>query len=106
MRFQSDRIEPKGDTPELEYEQLVKWLERDTMHSSRIRDSLRHPAFSSIVSMGRDAIPWILRGGWNWWKFEAVVAIVGSQPDVPKDSAGRFPHLVKIFDEWIKDKLP
>jgi len=103
MRFRNDRVEPKGATPEEEYEALAHWLERDTGLSSS-PDWIQHPAFVEIVGHGRAVLPFIVRGDLNWWKFEAIPAILGERPEIPESARGRFTEIAGIYRAWLKDK--
>lgn len=103
-RFKSDRIEPKGSTLEQEYEALMAWMNRDTGHSSRIKDSIEHPAFAEILSYGQKMLPFILKRELCWVEFSLLRKIIGSEPEIPEDCRGRLDKIRAIFKKWLTEK--
>lgn len=101
-RFLSDRIEPRGETFEQEFQALVSWLERDTLHSSRIKDSIAHPAFKEIVGYGRKVLPLIAKRDMIWWDFAVIEQLLGGPP-IPEAARGRICEFRVIYRRWLDD---
>lgn len=104
-RFLGERTEPVGATLEEEFAALVRWLERDASHSSRIKDSIDHPAFKKIVAYGRAVLPLIgARDGASWWEFSAITAITGG-PEIPEEARGKLLLIRPIYRQWLAGLL-
>lgn len=77
-----------------------KW-KHDTAHLSVVSQRTQHPAYRSIVDMGRTAIPYILddlRRDPDHW-FEALVFLTGANP-IPYDFDGTVSDAVQLWIDW------
>jgi hypothetical protein len=103
-RWKSIRLEPIGTTLEEEFEALMTWMNRDTGHSSRIKDSIEHPAFAEIVKYGQKMLPFILKRELCWVEFELLYKIIGSRPEIPEEHRGRLGAMRTIYLDWLEKK--
>jgi hypothetical protein len=101
-RYKSERTEPKGSDPLQEFKALNAWLERDTRHSSRMRDTFEHPAFAEIVAMGPLALSFVLNEPLGWTEMELLSRLLGGRPEIPEEARGRLRMQQKIYREWVK----
>jgi hypothetical protein len=84
--------------------QLGKKLSRETGHLGTAREIAKHPAYSEIIQMGTQAIPFILeelkRKPAIYWLM-ALKKISGASP-VPPAHAGKMKDMVAAWLEWGK----
>ena len=79
-----------------------KW-EQETKHLSSTSKRVMHPSYQSIIGMGPDVVPLLLRDlerthrMWFW----ALTAITGENPVNPGD-AGDVRKMVRAWLEWGK----
>src|SRR5438067_377840 len=58
----SDSFEAASSTTDLlEFKSLVMQWKTDTRYSSSLEEICSHPAYQTIMAMGREALPWILK---------------------------------------------
>ncbi|EKD24112.1 MAG: hypothetical protein ACD_81C00106G0004 [uncultured bacterium] len=77
--------------------------ENDSKYSSSANDLLRNPSYLEIISMGKDALPFIfedLRKYPRHW-FVALRIITGFDP-VPYDKKGNVAEMTRIWLIWAK----
>lgn len=101
-RFKSDRIEPKGNDALQEFKALRTWIERDTGHSSRIKDAIDHPGFAEIVSMGPLALSFVLNEPLGWVEMSLLCKLLGGRPEIPEEARGRLRMMQKIYRQWVR----
>lgn len=101
-RFRSDRIEPKGNDALQEFKALRAWIDRDTGHSSRIKDAIEHPGFAEIVSMGPLALSFVLNESLGWVEMALLCKLLGGAPEIPEEDRGRLGRMQKIYRQWVK----
>lgn len=79
------------------------WLEK-TRHHSSMDKITNHPAYQSIIQMGKDVVHLIIRDleiePKHWGP--ALFAITGANP-IPKEHAGRVKLIAQDWIEWAKD---
>ena len=83
-----------------------KWVGDTAMHSNPAIIA-RHPAYSQIVGMGRQSVPFILnelsqkRNRPHW--FQALHDIIGETP-APEDSWGKVEKVAAAWLEWGREQ--
>lgn len=80
------------------------WKDETAMLSSA-RDMALHPAYQSIIGLGKDAVPLLLaqlaREPDHW--FWALKAITGVDP-IPAGDRGNIPRMAKAWVQWGRDE--
>jgi len=83
------------------FRHLASEWKHDTAHLSVLSQRTTHPAYRSIVDMGRTAIPYILadlhRDPDHW--FQALVFLTGANP-VPYGFNGTVTDAVQLWIDW------
>lgn len=106
-RWHNPRTLPKGETLEQELEYLFMWIEADTGFSSRLKDSLEHPAYKTLIEYREKAVPFILSlfaSTCPWWVFSALRDLTGIKPVVPKEVRGMHEEIRKVYAKELLDK--
>jgi hypothetical protein len=81
----------------------TRWHNETALLSS-ITEKAMHPAYQSIIGLGREAVPYILRelkkqpGHWFW----ALSAITGENPIRP-DQQGKMREMASAWVHWGED---
>ena len=93
-------------SPRIKFNQLKhEWIEATKYYSS-IDDICMHPAYQSIIGMGKTAIPLIIEDmleNYNHW-FWALKAITGVDP-VPPSKRGKIKEMtIEWFRWWLQNK--
>jgi hypothetical protein len=87
------------------FEALVERWRAETALLSSTTAMTNHPAYRSIIALGSDAIPLLLRElereGAHW--FEALEAITGENP-VPREHWGNIPSMRGDWLAWGRDR--
>jgi hypothetical protein len=90
---------------EKEFHELAERWRRETGSSSSVSLKLNHPAYQTIIGMGEQAIPWILKelrdrpGLW----FEALKVIRGLSP-VPAEAQSKAREGREAWLQWSREK--
>jgi hypothetical protein len=91
-------------TTEHRFNQLAQQWKAETALLSDLSKKSIHPAYQSIIGMGQDALPLLLRelerhpSHWFW----ALRAITGANPVKP-DNRGRIKRMAQDWLEWGRD---
>ena len=92
-------ISMQTKSPLLRFNRLKhEWIEATKVLSS-ISEIVMHPAYQSIIGMGKTAIPFIIKDlieNTNHW-FWALKSITGEDP-VPPDKRGK---IKEMTNEWV-----
>lgn len=97
------RVLPATAT-ERRFNQLAQAWKSDTALLSDLSKKSMHPAYQSIIGMGQDALPMLLReldkypSHWFW----ALRAITGANPVKP-ENRGRIKRMAQDWLEWGRD---
>ena len=79
------------------------WIE-ETKHHSSMDKITKHPAYQSIIKMGIEVVPLIIKDletdPKHWGP--ALFAITGANP-FPKEHAGRIKMIAQDWIQWAKD---
>src|SRR5262249_11133153 len=96
---------PSPETTEQRFERLADLWLAETAYLSSPELTVAHPAFQEILSLGEEAIPFILRrmqrreGHW----FLALSRITGEKP-FPPSAAGKVRLIEQAWFEWARAK--
>jgi type I restriction enzyme M protein len=80
-----------GDTLRSKVKELAEFWRQETAHLSSIEKKVMHPAYQSIIAMGKPAVPFVLeelrdnRGHWFW----ALHFMTGVDPTTEGDNVER-----------------
>ncbi len=97
---------PPPETIEEKFNRLrAQWL-KDTKYLSFHRTD--HPAYMEIMTLGRDVIPYIIadinqNNTTFWW--QALEAILGKRPEIPKYAAGRLTLINMLWIAWYEEEM-
>jgi type III restriction enzyme len=83
------------------FERLAEEWERDRPRGADVEQMTQHPAYQSIIEMGKPAVPWLLQRlseKPDHW-FVALNAITGARP-VPSESRGRIKEMTQAWLNW------
>jgi hypothetical protein len=102
-----DRPKPRSNANETKFRQLSDVLQKETAIYSSIAQIAMHPAYQTIIGMGKDALPFLFErlqseGNEPHQWFWALAAITGENP-VPKMSRGRVTEMAKAWIEWGRE---
>lgn len=95
------------------FDELDEKIHDDPRFSSRVKDSINHPNFSSILSLGNDVIPVIFYylqqpGAENGlmddftrpsWRHISMLSCLCGPISIPEDSRGKWP---KVRELWLQ----
>ena len=90
---------------EQEFAELSQKWKHETQHVSSTVQIVMHPTYQSIIGMGREVVPIILRElkqsqhHWFW----ALVSITRENP-VQKEDAGNLPKMTAAWIKWGRDR--
>ena len=86
---------------EAEFHRLAKSWRRQAAYSSASNLVFEHPAYRSIVALGRTVIPLLLQQveqRQGWW-FDALEELTGANP-VCEEDAGDFDRTAAAWVQW------
>ena len=89
---------------EREFRELANQWKREVGHLSVSSQIAAHPAYQSIIEMGEQALPLILKdleAEPDHW-LEALVAISDETPHIPEHHKGNLIAISKAWVEWGK----
>ncbi len=102
------QVKRKSDADlEKEFQKLANQWKYETGHLSIPAQIARHPAYQSIVDMGEQAIPLILKdlqAEPDHW-FSALSGISGESPHIPDEDMGNMRAMSEVWLEWGKRNL-
>ena len=93
-------ISRQMESPLFKFNQLKRQWEEESRFLSSISEIVMHPAYQSIIGMGKAAIPFIIRDlveSQNHW-FWALKSITGEDP-VPPSKRGKIKEMTV---EWLR----
>ena len=87
----------------LRFQYLASVWRNETAHLSDLTEMCNHPAYQSIIAMGRPVLPFLLRElevNPNYW-FSALRQITGENPVLPT-MRGKLKEMALAWTEWGK----
>jgi hypothetical protein len=86
---------------------LLEAIDADTAYSSRMSDTLEHPAYAELVGMGDKIIPYLFhlatQHGAAWVHF-ALFAELSKENPIPEKDRGRFDRTLMHWLKWYTEK--
>jgi hypothetical protein len=96
---------PPVESVETRFRRLEAEWNADTEYLSNVSKIMGHPAFHSIIALGDDVVPFMLRdmeSGPSLWVW-ALPKITGANPVSPQD-AGNIRKMTEVWLEWARQK--
>lgn len=95
----------KPDTIEQLVETLLKRWRAETAHVSSSSQITRHPDYQSLIALGREALPFLLRElerSHDGHLSRALAEITGAHP-VPPEDRGKIKKVAEAWLTWARE---
>lgn len=83
---------------------LIRQWEYDTRHSSSATQILSHPSVHSIIRMGQEVIPLVLKAMKENWHLTFVLHKLTGEWPVKDEYKGNGPKIIEAWRKWAKKR--